>query len=498
SGIAVPPFSFSGFLAQLEVNDLTDLAPPGPPSATDQHTAPEVAAPDQKPSILLDGASAGRVAGCNLLFSGHRQRTGFFSAGSQCNVTFLGRPSDLVAVSLINYKLSGPRCTGVLEVHGDGPVSSEDAARRHCSPAFRTVRDSLGRASVAQKIWSSSNKMLIVFRPRAAPNSGDFVEGAYLFHNADSEGHLTSQQLCHAQTDAEVSARSGQVTMPEGVPLLWDLEGPLSCRHTFRVRGRTLAVQVSSPDGSPARLTSHHCVTRCSGHRCRCLVDLVRLRDVDHLQFLTTDGRPIACLCGNFTAALPLALSTNVNIVASYNMAHFMWAAVGPNFTLHYQFEEPGCPRLAAETGIGTLTLPSPSSLSSAPTAELGFSFFTCLWTLPAVDGVGRTLTLQTTGAAGGGARCSQLNVSVTSLARDVHGLDELVDVFCVGQGLRQVVLRPGVNHTLRLTKLGPAAATYQLQWKLEVRRSAAVALLSPPLTRLVWWLPLLLNTAIT
>ena len=41
------------------------------------------------------------------------------------------------------------------------------------------------RVSVAQKIWSSSNKMLISFRPQPAAQRDDFVEGAYMFHNGE-------------------------------------------------------------------------------------------------------------------------------------------------------------------------------------------------------------------------------------------------------------------------------------------------------------------------
>ena len=64
-------------------------------------------------------------------------------------------------------------------------------------------------------------------------------------------------------------------------------------------------------------------------------------------------------------------------------------------------------------------------------------------------DDVSGVLLSPATGG-GGGARCRQLNISVTSLGRGAHGLDELLDVYCVGQGRRSVPLRPGFNHSVR------------------------------------------------
>ncbi|XP_037073669.1 uncharacterized protein LOC119094852 [Pollicipes pollicipes] len=383
----------------------------------------------------------------------------------------------------------------MLEVHSEGAADADSASYRRCSPALRTVRGPLGRATATEKIWSSTNKMFMSLRPRSEDRQDDFVEGAYMFHNAASEGQLASGQLCHAETNAASSARAGQLTMPEGAPLLWDFEGPLHCRHVFRVRGGSLQLEVTSSD-QPR--DSPHCLTSCADNRCRCLLDLVALHDVDHLQLLTTDGRPIGCLCGNFTGALPLILNTNRDVIVSYTVAHFMWAAIGPNFTFQYSFGDTFCPPLL-EAPQGRLS-PTWPAVTAAHRDGRVFNFVRCAWTLVTPPGTAQKLMITASSENVSAASCDRLNASVTSLGRGPHALDSLLDVFCLGQGHRSVPLRPGANHTVSLTSLGPAAATFRMEWKLE-NRSLATATLSSAAGAHGWawpWSLLLLCVGIT
>lgn len=64
--------------------------------------------------FAVDGTSAPRhatsKAGCEVLYSGNDTRSGHFNSRSlswkpSCSMTFLGRPTDIVHVSLFNYML---------------------------------------------------------------------------------------------------------------------------------------------------------------------------------------------------------------------------------------------------------------------------------------------------------------------------------------------------------------------------------------------------------
>lgn len=220
AGYQVPPFDYNGFAANLEFIEgqgttVAHTVPPPTRNHSGNHhrhaTATAVAAaipavqpPQPAPPALteIDWTPAPpKFSPCDKIIIEANGRSGHFDTRGRpfapnCRLIFKGRPTDVVHISLFNYRLKAQSCRSVIEVI-DGALEPPPAGvnnqkkslHKMCSPVIRHARDQDGNFVPPQTFSSTGSQIMIALRRFHGSGSSnydhndEFIDGAYMFHD---------------------------------------------------------------------------------------------------------------------------------------------------------------------------------------------------------------------------------------------------------------------------------------------------------------------------
>lgn len=218
AGYQVPPFDYNGFAANLEFieGQVTTIvpAPPiqtvAPPTRNHSNNHHRHAAAQPPPPALTDidwTPAPPKFSPCDKIIIEANGRSGHFDTRGRpfapnCRLIFKGKPTDVVHISLFNYRLKAQSCRSVIEII-DGALESVSGANNQkkslhkmCSPIIRHARDQDGNFVPPQTFVSTGSQIMIALRRFHGSGSGanaansanydhndEFIDGAYMFHD---------------------------------------------------------------------------------------------------------------------------------------------------------------------------------------------------------------------------------------------------------------------------------------------------------------------------
>lgn len=204
AGQQVPPFENNGFAASLEfIEGASTTMPPPPPRPTPEipHHHHNVA-----PNELEWTPSPPKFSPCDKVIIEANGRSGHFDThgrpfAANCRLIFKGRPTDVVHLSLFNYRLKAQSCRSVIEIidgnalETSGPIGNNHKKVLHkmCSPIQRQARNQDGYFVQPQTFISSGSQIMIAlkrFHSGSSQTSNgqhdeEFIDGAYMFHDGE-------------------------------------------------------------------------------------------------------------------------------------------------------------------------------------------------------------------------------------------------------------------------------------------------------------------------
>lgn len=217
AGFQVPPFDYNGFAANLEFieGQVTTVVPhtgnaqrnhsnDGSGSGGNHHRHNAVAPPAL---TEIDWTPAPpKFSPCDKIIIEANGRSGHFDTRGRpfapnCRLIFKGRPTDVVHVSLFNYRLKAQSCRSVIEIidgalesASSGSTNQKKSLHKMCSPIIRHARDQDGNFVPPQTFVSTGSQLMIALRRFHGSGSGsgggsnydhndEFVDGAFMFHN---------------------------------------------------------------------------------------------------------------------------------------------------------------------------------------------------------------------------------------------------------------------------------------------------------------------------
>ncbi|KAE8745233.1 hypothetical protein FOCC_FOCC008024, partial [Frankliniella occidentalis] len=224
AGPSKPPYNYNGFLARLDFGKEENVRGEWRESRPDKKerdkeakqgrgesrgesrgetraakTSTPATTATPAPTALMDGASRG----CAVSFRGSDLRSGVLDSRhhSGCynlSVEFHGRPSDIVKLSIFNYKLKAPSCASHFDIFLGPDLATPD--KRLCSPMTKHAHDPSGRFQSQQTMMSRGSHMALhLVRTASLRADQEFVDGAFLFHDKSTQGHPEPDSLCSAR-----------------------------------------------------------------------------------------------------------------------------------------------------------------------------------------------------------------------------------------------------------------------------------------------------------
>lgn len=214
AGYQVPPFDYNGFAADLEFieGQVTTVvpAPPvqtvAPPTRNHSNNHHRHAAPPAITEVDWTPAPP-KFSPCDKIIIEANGRSGHFDTRGRpfapnCRLIFKGKPTDVVHISLFNYRLRAQSCRSVIEII-DGALESASGANNQkkslhkmCSPIIRHARDQDGNFVPPQTFVSTGSQIMVALRRFHGTGSGsgatnsanydhndEFIDGAYMFHD---------------------------------------------------------------------------------------------------------------------------------------------------------------------------------------------------------------------------------------------------------------------------------------------------------------------------
>lgn len=492
SGPAQPPFNYNGFLLELRFEEGTEEA------TSDRQ---QVVVPPDEPVQPLHSSpptSTAQRGNCDVTLHENESRSGHFDTRSHdwsqlCRFVFRGRPTDVVHVSLFNYKLRSRSCNTVIEiwdgVAGGSPSSTTN--RRHkpmhkiCSPQTRYARDHGGSFLEHQTFVSSGPSLTLAVRRTAGSsreNSGkdlEFVDGAFLFHDEQTLGTLQPSTICDVSFYGLSSPAGGTVSNPGGQHLYWNVEGALRCTQQFvPAANQSVAVSVRSL----GRLTvGQGCETRCGDTGCECAPDPRSNRPYDHLMLQSEEGRTLACLCGAHldTTMMPVTVRSWTQLTLVYSVAGYSWNTKGFDFSATYAFERDascGLNTVMAQSGeirSEEVNIGHARAANVSVIAELNhFYHQSCVWILD--SNVERQLFIDL--ASNQSRPCGAWNISVheySPATDDATHLGELLYTFCPRDRHKTYSLPWKLNTVVvRLRVMSRTPPQFRIKWRSQVVRA--------------------------
>lgn len=486
SGPAAPPFDYNGFLLELQFEE-GDQGGGGPASE----------APPPSPQPPPPELSAAARGNCDVVVRENDSRSGHFDTrghdwSTLCRFVFVGRPADVVHISLFNYKLRARSCTTAIEIY-DGAPPTRKPIRKICSPQTKHARDRGGSFLEHQTFVSSGPALTLALRRQqpsaaaaaahpAAAADAEFVDGAYLFHDEQVLGTLQPSAICDVSFYGMSSPASGAVTNPGGQHLYWNVEGPLRCVQQF-VPGanQSVTVSVRSAGAAVADTGGDACQTRCGDGGCECAPPPRSSRPFDRLLLVAEDGRELVCLCGDYHRDwLPVTVRSWTALSLVYQLAHYSWNAKGFEFAATYAFEtDATCGVSTVMAQSGEIRSANASLAETQVEAEESLDielnrFFhqSCVWILD--SNVERQLFVELSSSQN--RPCGAWNISVHEYAAggdDANHLGELLHTFCPRDKHKSYSLPWKLNTVVvRLSVMSRTLPQYRIKWRSQVVRA--------------------------
>lgn len=227
AGYQVPPFDYNGFAANLEFieGQATTIAPQTPAPArnhsnNNNNNHHRHAAPPALTEVDWTPAPP-KFSPCDKIIIEANGRSGHFDTRGRpfapnCRFIFKGRPTDVVHISLFNYRLRAQSCRSVIEVI-DGALESvasnsqKKSLHKMCSPIIRHAREQDGNFAPPQTFVSTGSQIMIALRRFQSSSSAassatsaanydpndEYIDGAYMFH----DGKSSEQAKCTVQIE---------------------------------------------------------------------------------------------------------------------------------------------------------------------------------------------------------------------------------------------------------------------------------------------------------
>ncbi|GLV37679.1 uncharacterized protein CBL_13952 [Carabus blaptoides fortunei] len=487
SGPQVPPFDYNGFLASLEFSERSSSTESSVTLAA--KTIEGVATVERiftsptnnfsQLGLLADGTIAPQLLtprlGCDVLISGTESRSGHFDTRGHewypnCRLVFKGRSTDVVHVSLFNYRLRSPACNTVIEIVDGPPSSRKKPLQKICSPQTKHARDHGGSFLEHQTFVSTGNVLTLLLRRPAASASKDveFVDGAFLFHDEQMSGTLQPSTMCDVHFYGMSSPSVGMIDNPGSQHLYWNIEGPLRCSQQF-IPGANQSIAITIR--SLGRMSEEpKCQTHCGDGGCVCVPLYGSLSEVDHILLVSESGHTATCLCGDFQSQwMPVSVRSWGPLSVVYSVAHYTWNTKGFEFSASYIFNND------AMCGTNTLTLHTGElkSKNMSTVGELNYFYHqNCIWILD--SNVERQLFIELSSSQN--RPCSAWNISVheySSNVEDQNHLGELLYTFCPRDRHKTYSLPWKLNTVIvRLRALSRTPPQYKIKWRSQVVRA--------------------------
>lgn len=213
AGYQVPPFNYNGFAANLEfIEGQGTTSPPQTAVApTRNHSGNHHRHVAVAPPALTDvdwTPAPPKFSACDKIIIEANGRSGHFDTRGRpfapnCRLIFKGKPTDVVHISLFNYRLKAQSCRSVIEII-DGALESASSSsgnqkkslHKMCSPIIRHARDQDGNFVPPQTFVSTGSQIMIALRRFHGSPAGsgasssanydhndEFIDGAYMFHD---------------------------------------------------------------------------------------------------------------------------------------------------------------------------------------------------------------------------------------------------------------------------------------------------------------------------
>ncbi|XP_025833954.1 uncharacterized protein LOC108735205 [Agrilus planipennis] len=465
SGRKIPPFNFyRGFKAKLSFyeKDASVTLPITSPSvslykpstSTLQSTMPYTTS---LPEDFLP---------CEILISGNNTRSGHFDTReldwhSLCRWTFKGHPTDVVHISLFNYRLRAPSCKSVIEVFNGYMEDSKRPMDRICSPE---TSQSTSPSTSQRSYLSKGNIMVIIMRRPTAPQSTDeaeFISLRYFFHDEQISGTMQPESLCDVVYYGSKS------------PLAGMMENPTS--KYFFVVGRLICKQVFKPSANQSvELTilgmenvskKAQCMTEC-GDITGCLcVPQSSLDEVDHLLIVDENGLNVGCVCGQFEKDwFPISVYSWKTLTIIYSIADYKGKDKGFTFSASYSFnQDTSCGEKFYTLHSGEIT---PKNISKLHFNQ--YFYLSCGWILH--SNVDRQLDIEISSSHN--RPCSSWNISICEYKADAKDYcGKLLDTYC-SRNLSDKVynLQWKINAVvIRLRSFSRKMPEFRVKWKAQV-----------------------------
>lgn len=210
AGYQVPPFAYNGFAANLEfIEGQATTVSPQTAAPTRNHSGNHHRHAAAIPSPALTDPvewtpAPPKFSPCDKIIIEANGRSGHFDTRGRpfapnCRLIFKGRSTDVVHISLFNYRLKAQSCRSVIEIIDGALESSSSNANNQkkslhkmCSPIIRHARDQDGNFVPPQTFVSTGSQIMIALRRFHGTGAGssanydhndEFIDGAYMFHD---------------------------------------------------------------------------------------------------------------------------------------------------------------------------------------------------------------------------------------------------------------------------------------------------------------------------
>lgn len=290
AGFGIPPFAYNGFAADLEFieGQTTTISPSSSSiqqtvyrnhstSSGGSHNRHGTAL--ETPAELEWTPSPPKFSPCDKIIIEANARSGHFDTRGRpfapnCRLIFKGKSTDVVHISLFNYRLKAQSCRSVIEIV-DGALEStasgtsvhKKSLHKMCSPVIRHARNQDGNFLAPQTFVSSGSQIMIALRrfhgsggSANYDHNDEFIDGAYLFHDGkftcdfntnfyfcidflirfiirylieEQSGTLQPASLCDTDHYGMSSPAFGSIVGPGSEHLFWNIEGALVCNFAF-------------------------------------------------------------------------------------------------------------------------------------------------------------------------------------------------------------------------------------------------------------------------
>ncbi|XP_045481783.1 uncharacterized protein LOC123685937 isoform X1 [Harmonia axyridis] len=475
TGSQKPPFSFNGFVANLKfyLKNSTKVIPSTEPSViTDVITTKSTTSTSTVATSRTTPTTA--TSGCDIFISGNNSRYGYFDSREYewypiCRLVFFGRSSDVVHISLFNYRLRAPSCRSVIEVIDSNVEDKRNMIERICSPNTKQMREQADETTAQKTYLSTGNSIIITFRRNsnaASTSEAEFLSGAFYFHDEQLSGTMIPKTLCDVRYNGATSPLAGMIDSPGSQYLFKSLDGPLTCRQQFLpAPNQSVTIKVQIVENSPKEPT---CTTQCGDHGCRC-VWKTSMKNVDYLVLLGENDFNIACLCGpSLVEWLPVSVRTWGPLTILYSIARYNWNNKGLSFSASYSFNTDGiCGEHVYTVHSGEIVMNHHS-----PAENLNsFNYQSCTWILH--SNVERQLELDISSTQN--RPCTAWNITVHDYDPDAlkKYLGSTLYTFCSRDNSKLFVLPWKLNTVVvRLFSISRTLPQFKVKWKSQVIRA--------------------------